>query len=80
MLRVVIQVIDGPFVLTACSPADHGCEQFTACAVCDLLWRIKDRILSILQRLTLAEIAAGGTFPIMVKRGERGVEFPVESR
>jgi Rrf2 family protein len=42
----IIQAIDGPLTVTACSTEDEQCEQFTKCNVRDPLWRIKDRILT----------------------------------
>jgi Rrf2 family iron-sulfur cluster assembly transcriptional regulator len=53
----VVQAIDGPFAVTACAPGDDRCAQFAACTVRDPLWRLKSRILSVLQTTTLAEIA-----------------------
>ena len=53
----VVQAIDGPFAVTACAPGDTRCAQFAACTVRDPLWRLKNRILSVLQTTTLAEIA-----------------------
>ena len=53
----VVQAIDGPFAVTACAPGDERCAQFAACTVRDPLWRLKNRILSVLQTTTLAEIA-----------------------
>jgi FeS assembly SUF system regulator len=52
----IIQAIDGPLTVTACSTQDEGCEQFEKCNVRDPLWRIKDRILSALSTCSLAEI------------------------
>jgi FeS assembly SUF system regulator len=52
----IIQAIDGPFTVTACSTEDEQCEQFTKCNVRDPLWRIKDRILAALSTCSLAEI------------------------
>src|SRR5215216_3068952 len=37
----IIQAIDGPLTVTACSTEDEQCEQFTKCNVRDPLWRIK---------------------------------------
>src|SRR5207249_7967947 len=43
----VIQAIDGPVTVTACSTDDDGqCEQFTKCNVRDPLWKVKQRILN----------------------------------
>jgi Rrf2 family protein len=54
----VIQAIDGPFTVTACSTEDSGCEQYDKCSIRDSLWRIRERILSALGTVTLAEMAA----------------------
>src|SRR5215472_11707799 len=55
----VIQAIDGPVTVTACS-GDEGqqCEQFSKCSVRDPLWRVRERILSALGECTIAELAA----------------------
>ena len=54
----VIQAIDGPLTVTACSTDAENCGQFAKCSVRDPLWRIKDRILSALSTCSLAEVAA----------------------
>jgi Rrf2 family protein len=55
----VIQAIDGPVTVTACSTAEGGsCEQFAKCNVRDPLWRVRERILSALGECTIAELAA----------------------
>lgn len=54
----VIQAIDGPFTVTACSEADHSCDQYAKCNIRDPLWRIKDRIVSALAATSVAELAA----------------------
>ena len=53
----IIQAIDGPLTVTACSTGDEQCDQFTKCNVRDPLWRIKDRILDALAQCSLAEIS-----------------------
>ena len=53
----VIQAIDGPLTVTACSDADHSCEQYAKCNIRDPLWRIKDRIVSALAATSVAELA-----------------------
>ena len=53
----IIQAIDGPLTVTACSTEDEKCGQFAKCNVRDPLWRIKDRILAALATCSLAEIA-----------------------
>jgi len=54
----IIQAIDGPLTVTACSTEDEQCEQFNRCNVRDPLWRIKDRIVAALATCSLAEIAS----------------------
>ena len=70
----VIQAIDGPVTVTACSTDEGPCEQFEKCNVRDPLWRIKDRILSALSTCSLAEITtelpyqAPETMPVSLTR------------
>jgi Rrf2 family protein len=64
----IIQAIDGPLTVTACSTEDEQCEQFTRCNIRDPLWRIKDRILSALATVSLAEIASEVPLPPDVSR------------
>jgi len=54
----VIQAIDGPVTVTACSTEDGQCEQFAKCNVRDPLWRVRERILAALGECTIAELAA----------------------
>ncbi len=44
----VIQAIDGPLTVTACSEDDQSCDQYAKCGIRDPLWQIKDRIVSAL--------------------------------
>ena len=53
----VIQAIDGPVTVTACSSDADGCEQYQKCNIRDPLWRIKDRILAALATCTVEELA-----------------------
>jgi len=53
----VIQAIDGPFTVTACSTDNNGCEQFGTCSIRDPLWQIRERIVTALGTVTLAEMA-----------------------
>ena len=54
----VVQAIDGPMMVTACSESDHSCDQYTKCNIRDPLWKLKDRIVSALAATTVAELAA----------------------
>src|SRR5580693_6304781 len=54
----VIQAIDGPVTVTACSTDDAQCEQYSKCNVRDPLWRVRERILTALGECTVAELAS----------------------
>ena len=54
----VIEAIDGPFTVTACSTQNNGCEQYNKCSIRDPLWQIKERIVAALGTVTIAEMAA----------------------
>ena len=54
----VIQAIDGPVMVTACSTDEGPCDQFAKCNVRDPLWRVREKILSALGECTIAELAA----------------------
>ena len=54
----VIQAIDGPFTVTACSTEKNDCEQYSKCSIRDPLWRIRERIAEALETVTIAEMAA----------------------
>ena len=71
----VIQAVDGPLTVTACSDTDHSCDQYSKCNIRDPLWRIKDRIVSALAATSVADLAAdmsaqlpAGTMPVAVLR------------
>lgn len=59
----VIQAVDGPLTVTACSEGDHSCDQYSKCNIRDPLWRIKDRIVSALAATSVAELAVDITVP-----------------
>ncbi len=68
-LADVIQAIDGPVMVTACSDADESCDQYSKCNVRDPLWRLKDRIVQSLAAFTIQELAsddAPGPFALSV--------------
>jgi FeS assembly SUF system regulator len=67
----VIQAIDGPFTVTACSTEKNDCEQYSKCSIRDPLWQIKERIVEALGTVTLAAMAsdqAGAAAPMAVLR------------
>ena len=75
----VIQAIDGPLTVTACSETNHNCEQYSKCNIRDPLWQIKDRIVSALAATSIAGLATdltpatlaparGGGIPVTVQR------------
>ena len=53
----MIEAIDGPFTVTACSEVDHSCDQYSKCNIRDPLWQIKDRIVSALAATSIADLA-----------------------
>ena len=52
----VIQAVDGPLTVTACSDDDHNCEQYAKCSIRDPLWRIRGRILDALTTVSVADL------------------------
>jgi Rrf2 family protein len=54
----VIQAIDGPLTVTACSTDKIDCEQYGKCSIRDPLWQIKERIVEALGTVTIAEMAS----------------------
>jgi Rrf2 family protein len=54
----VIQAIDGPFTVTACSTDKQDCEQYGKCSIRGPLWQIRERIVSALGTVSIAEMAA----------------------
>ena len=65
----VIEAIDGPFAVTACSTEKNDCEQYSKCSVRDPLWQIRERIAAALGTVTLAEMAAENVpSPVSVSR------------
>src|SRR5918993_665475 len=66
----VIQAIDGPLTVTACSTGNNDCEQYSKCSIRDPLWQIRERIVAALGTVTIFEIAADSvaTAPVSVLR------------
>ena len=54
----IIQAIDGPLTVTACSTEAENCDQYAKCSVRDPLWRIRERILSALATCSLQEVCS----------------------
>jgi Rrf2 family protein len=59
----VIQAIDGPFTVTACSSENNDCDQYSKCSIRDPLWQIKERIVETLGTVSIAEMAADNDMP-----------------
>jgi Rrf2 family protein len=83
----VIEAIDGPIMVTACTTADDECDQYATCNIRDPLWRIKDQILYALTSYSLQALAADELplVPISLTRRVPDEEtvlgrVPVESR
>jgi len=60
----IIEAIDGPLSVTACSVERNTCEQYGKCSIRDPLWRIKERIAAALGTVSLAEMAAETDHPV----------------
>ncbi len=75
-LADIVEAIDGPLAITACGRQDEQCDQFESCTVRDPLWRVKDRILIVLQTTTLAEMGEreSPAVPVVVSKGTVPVE------
>jgi Rrf2 family protein len=75
----VIQAIDGPVTVTACSTDEGGtCDQFAKCNVRDPLRRVRERIAAALGECTIAELAADvappmATHTMVVSRSSAGL-------
>lgn len=65
----VIQAVDGPLTVTACSETNSACDQYSKCNIRDPLWQIKDRIVSALAATSVAELAVD-LLPAPVPAGE----------
>ena len=57
-VAAVIEAIDGPLTMTACTPDDHRCDQFSKYTVRDPLHRVQDRRAAILAACSISEMAA----------------------
>src|SRR6266545_4453625 len=62
----VIQAVDGPLTVTACSTEEENCEQYSKCSVRDPLWKIRERILVALQGCSITELARDTDAPIPI--------------
>ena len=63
----VIQAIEGPVTVTACTTEEGQCEQFSKCNVRDPLFRVRERILAALGECTIAELASDPPSPAPVR-------------
>jgi Rrf2 family protein len=57
-VAAIIEAIEGPLQVTACSTEEENCGQYAKCSIRDPLWKIKDRIVSALSDCSLQEIVA----------------------
>jgi Rrf2 family protein len=64
----VIQAIEGPVTVTACTTEEGQCEQFSKCNVRDPLFRVRERILAALGECTIAELASDPPVPAPTRR------------
>ena len=52
----VIEAVDGPLTVTACSDDDQDCEQYSKCSIRDPLWKIRGRIIDALNAVSVADL------------------------
>jgi Rrf2 family protein len=52
----VIEAVDGPLTVTACSDDDQDCEQYSKCSIRDPLWKIRSRIIDALTAVSVADL------------------------
>lgn len=71
----VIEAIDGPVAVTACSDAGESCDQYSTCNVRNPLWRLQDRIERTLAEFTIAELARADA-PAPLPPAARGASRP----
>lgn len=57
-VATVIQAVDGPLTVTACSDDDQDCEQYSTCNIRDPLWKIRGRIIEVLTTVSVADLMA----------------------
>ncbi|OFV90515.1 MAG: hypothetical protein A3H95_13445 [Acidobacteria bacterium RIFCSPLOWO2_02_FULL_64_15] len=55
-VAAVLEAIDGPLTMTACTHGDHECDQFSKCNVRDPLRCVRDRIAALLAECSIAEM------------------------
>ena len=55
-VAAVLEAIDGPLTMTACTHGDDRCDQFSTCNVREPLRRVKDRIAAILAQCSISEM------------------------
>ena len=74
----VIQAIDGPFTVTACSTENSDCEQYGKCSIRDPLWQIRERIVAALGTVTIAEMASDSVaHGRSRRRGGKTMKLPI---
>src|SRR6187455_510128 len=73
----IIQSIDGPFTVTACSTENSECEQYSKCSIRDPLWQIRERIPAALAPVRGAGLAADQTKGKARRAAAKPVPAPV---
>jgi Rrf2 family protein len=60
----VIRTIDGPIILTACFTSHKGCDQSVRCSVREPLRKVHERILAVLESISISEMAEDAPAPL----------------
>lgn len=61
-----IRAIDGPIILTSCFTSHTGCDQSVRCSVREPLRKVHERILTVLDSISIFEMAEDVPVPLTV--------------
>ncbi len=61
-----IRAIDGPIILTSCFTSHTGCDQSVRCSVREPLRKVHERILAVLDSISISEMAEDVPVPLTV--------------
>jgi Rrf2 family protein len=71
----VMEAVDGPLSITQCYTDDGACDQLDTCSVKSPLQRLNDRVLRMLQEVTIAKICEEDLESLAAGMGE--IRLPV---
>ena len=78
-LANVIEALDGPIAMTACTGGDHDCSLETRCCVQPHWQHVNRAVVEALSRVSLADIAKPGDSRLVsIEAGDRTLSFPAQ--